>query len=429
MVKDTEYYDLLGISPTANDAEIKKAYRRKAIQTHPDKNPDDPEAAKKFQAIGEAYQVLKDPGLRSRYDEFGKEEAVPETGFEDPSEFFSSIFGGEAFNDWIGELSLIKDLSETVDVLDAEEEGKEGADEASGSKVDETSMAAHDSEFAQAQNDAKAQADKLKKKKMTKERREKLMKLEQERKEKKKKRVDEVTEKLLKKIETYLEASKSEDGLKSFDAKLDKEIEELKLESFGLELLHLIGKIYVNKSSAFIKSHKTFGISKIFTSVKEKGSTAKSAWEILSSAVDAQMTMEEMTKDQEKNPDAWDDIKQREMERTITGKILATAWVSSKFEIQGVLRDVVDQVLHDKSVSSKERVKRAQVIHYIGAKFKSTKRTEDEAQEARVFEEMVAEAASKSRSSKGSKKAQKDKEKFFKKDESKKAASGSLFES
>ncbi|KAJ9142268.1 DnaJ-domain-containing protein, partial [Coniochaeta hoffmannii] len=127
MVVDTAYYDILGVQPTATDIEIKKAYRKLAIIHHPDKNPNDPTAHAKFQEIGEAYQVLSDADLRKAYDRYGKESARPTEGFVDPSEFFTSIFGGDAFVDWIGEISLMKDLTATMDITMAE--GEEGANE------------------------------------------------------------------------------------------------------------------------------------------------------------------------------------------------------------------------------------------------------------------------------------------------------------
>ena len=100
MVKETEYYDLLEIKYDADPLEIKKAYRKAAIRYHPDKNPDDPEGASaKFQRIGEAFQVLSDPQLRAAYDKHGKEKAKPDQGFQDPTEFFTQLFGGEAFAD------------------------------------------------------------------------------------------------------------------------------------------------------------------------------------------------------------------------------------------------------------------------------------------------------------------------------------------
>ena len=66
-----DYYEVLGVSKTASADEIKKAYRKKAIQYHPDKNPGDKEAEEKFKEAAEAYEVLSNPDKRQRYDQFG----------------------------------------------------------------------------------------------------------------------------------------------------------------------------------------------------------------------------------------------------------------------------------------------------------------------------------------------------------------------
>jgi len=96
MVKETEYYDRLGVSPTASSAEIKKGYRNMAMKYHPDKNAGDPDAAEKFKECSEAYEVLSDEEKRSTYDKFGKE-AFKEGGGGggsgmSPEDIFSHIF-------------------------------------------------------------------------------------------------------------------------------------------------------------------------------------------------------------------------------------------------------------------------------------------------------------------------------------------------
>jgi DnaJ family protein A protein 2 len=95
MVKETEYYERLGIAPEASTEELKKAYKKMAIKFHPDKNPNNPEAVEKFKEISEAYEVLADENKRQLYDKYGKE-GLEKGGFHahDASDIFSQFFGG-----------------------------------------------------------------------------------------------------------------------------------------------------------------------------------------------------------------------------------------------------------------------------------------------------------------------------------------------
>jgi curved DNA-binding protein len=119
-----DYYKILGVDKTASEKDIKNAYRKLARKHHPDLNPNDPEANKKFQQLNEANEVLSDPDKRKKYDQYGENwqhgeayeqarqqqarqqqsyaggagghgfEGFSEGGGEDFSEFFNSMFGG-----------------------------------------------------------------------------------------------------------------------------------------------------------------------------------------------------------------------------------------------------------------------------------------------------------------------------------------------
>lgn len=105
-----DYYEILGLSKGASAAEIKKAYRKKAIQYHPDKNPGDKTAEENFKKAAEAYEVLSDPNKKARYDQYGHqafENGGAGGGFggmnmDDIFSQFGDIFGNSGFGGFSG---------------------------------------------------------------------------------------------------------------------------------------------------------------------------------------------------------------------------------------------------------------------------------------------------------------------------------------
>lgn len=102
MATKRDYYEVLQVSKSASAEEIKKAYRKLAVQFHPDKNPGDATAEENFKELGEAYDVLSDPEKRAAYDQFGHEafsagggaRGGGGGGFHDPFDIFREVFGG-----------------------------------------------------------------------------------------------------------------------------------------------------------------------------------------------------------------------------------------------------------------------------------------------------------------------------------------------
>ncbi|MHA1814529.1 MAG: DnaJ domain-containing protein, partial [Candidatus Heimdallarchaeaceae archaeon] len=105
MPEKRDYYEVLDLSKDATEADIKKSFKKKAMEYHPDRNPDDPEAANKFKEVSEAYEILTNPEKRSAYDRFGfsgvesRFSNVNAGDFSSVMDIFNSIFQ----NDFAGD--------------------------------------------------------------------------------------------------------------------------------------------------------------------------------------------------------------------------------------------------------------------------------------------------------------------------------------
>lgn len=428
---ETEYYDLLGVSVDVNDTDLKKAYRKQAMRYHPDKNPS-PDAEEKFKEISKAFQVLSDPNLRAVYDKNGKSMVDKEGNeMEDAAAFFANVFGGERFRDYIGEITLMKEMGSVAATVATDEERAEmekegiippGTSAAPSSNATTTASASADNQAAPtAGTHAHAltssgeetppkrtsvfgtpsppprdgKKDPLKKRnKLSPEQRKKLQELEEERRKALEERVKLLTGKLVERLRPFVEAKHPGDPddpeTKIFQEKVKLEAEDLKLESFGVELLHAIGTVYMMKATSFLKSKKFFGLSGFWSRVKEKGTVAKDAWGVIGSALSVQSLMQEMERLQAKGAVGEDEL--RALEEDMTGKILLASWRGTRFEVVQVLREVVDHVLKDREVSEQTLVNRAKGLLIIGHIFKTTVPDESD-EDRRELERIVAEAA------------------------------------
>ena len=360
-VKDRTFYDLLEVSTSADAATIKKSYYKLARKVHPDKNRNDPDAAKKFQELGHAYQVLSNEQTRARYDKNGIGEADEGLAMQqiDPYVFFAVMFGAEAVQPYIGELWIANKADSLM---------KEQADMEFRSQEDMDNLDARH-EYVK-RTAAAIEADRLKQRK----------------------REVNCAINLRERIKPYVDGSQNE---AEFTALCQAEAANITKGTFGEAFLSAIGFALALEAEEFLGYHTSFlGLEGHSARIKRKVHTINSNIKLVGAGVSAARAGRQAYQDiesfqkeakrsveQTKDPEASaNDNEKEEMDpekikmaaeriEASLPAFLELAWAINGRDIARTLKQVCLKLFSDASVTLEIRLKRAEAVKILGHEF------------------------------------------------------------
>ncbi|KAJ2918913.1 hypothetical protein MD484_g1501, partial [Candolleomyces efflorescens] len=372
---ETSYYDILGVAPTSSTStdDIKKAYRRLAIKHHPDKNPSDPTASARFTQIGVAYQTLVDPELRKRYNEFGAKESQPEGGYVDPEEVFGAIFGGERFVGIIGRIGLASDMKaamqedgEEEDELEGEGEG--GKEQGDGKRIEGKEGVGKKREVSPEERRRREERRRVKEEKERVRAAEKAAARAE--------RVGQLVENLTRKLSIFTESATGPtdpDVTRSWKTICELEAEDLKRESYGVELLQAIGFVYVAKAKHHLATHQTFfGVGGWLHNVQGKYHVFSETVSTLRSAIELKAVFDQIAAAEKAGGLSPEERKR--LEEQAAEKGLQALFKGAKLEIESILREVCDRIFTEPNVSKTKLELRAVALQILGEAFMGVKK-------------------------------------------------------
>ncbi|PVU88008.1 hypothetical protein BB561_006071 [Smittium simulii] len=319
----TEYYEHLNVSPTATQAEIKKAYYLLALKYHPDKNKE-PEAEVLFKQISQAYQILSDPKKRHEYNLYGATKDSEDV--LDATFFFNMMFGGGKFTDMIGELNIIKDFNNIIEENEDADLERKNTEERK--RMEEQALV-------------------------------------------NKERVQNLSEKLITTISIYVENNNPDEAeaAEAFSKQMSIKAEEIKSEPYGVELLHAIGHIYYFRANKYLEKHEFMGsIRGVYQSFKETGEIIGGAYTIIKAALDLNRTYQQLNEAEKRGIS---DEERAKLQDEAMRKGLEAMWSGGKLEIESILRDVCDKVLYDPTITKATSKKRALALKILGNTYTS----------------------------------------------------------